>query len=45
LQRGGVEIRSRRDAESHIISIDDVVEVVRSRLAELKRGTERAGGE
>jgi prolyl-tRNA synthetase len=44
LQRGGVEIRSRRDAESHIISIDDVVEVVRSRLADLKRGTERAGG-
>jgi prolyl-tRNA synthetase len=44
LQRGGVEIRSRRDAESRIISMDDVVEVVRSSLADLKRSTERTVG-
>jgi prolyl-tRNA synthetase len=44
LQRGGVEIKARGDAESHIVPIDDVVEVVQSKLAELKRTTERAVG-
>ena len=28
LQRGGVEIKARGDAESHVVPIDDVVEVV-----------------
>jgi prolyl-tRNA synthetase len=44
LQRGGVEIKTRGDAESHIVPIDDVVEVVRSKLADLERITERAVG-
>ena len=44
LQRGGVEIKVRGDAESHIVPIDDVVEVVRSKLADLERITERAVG-
>ncbi len=37
LQRGGVELKARSDAESHIVSIDDVDRVVRSKLAELER--------
>jgi prolyl-tRNA synthetase len=41
LERGGVEIKTRADAESHIIPIDDVVEVVRSKLADLQRIPER----
>ena len=44
LQRGGVEIRARGDAESHIVPIDDVAEVVWSKLADLERITERAVG-
>jgi prolyl-tRNA synthetase len=44
LQRGGVEIKARGDAESHIVPIDDVVEVVRSKLADLERITEKAVG-
>jgi len=43
-QRGGVEIRTRGDAESHIVPIDDVVEVVRSKLTDLERITERGVG-
>jgi prolyl-tRNA synthetase len=37
LQRGGVETKARADAESRIVPIDDVVEVVRSKLADLQR--------
>jgi prolyl-tRNA synthetase len=44
LQRGGVEIKTRGDAESHIVPIDDVVEVVWSKLADLERITERTVG-
>ena len=44
LQRGGVEIKARGEAESHIVPIDDVVEKVRSRLADLERITEGAAG-
>ena len=44
LQRGGVEIKARGDAESRVVPIDDVVEVVRSKLADLERITERAVG-
>jgi prolyl-tRNA synthetase len=42
LQRGGVEIKARGDTESYIVPIDDVVEVVRGKLADLERGAERA---
>jgi prolyl-tRNA synthetase len=44
LQRGGVEIKARDNGESDILPIDEAVEVVRSKLADLKRGTERAAG-
>ncbi len=44
LQRGGVEIKARAETASHIVPIDDVVEKVRSRLADLERITERAVG-
>jgi len=44
LQRGGVEIKARDDGESDILPIDEVVEVVRSKLADLERGTERTAG-
>jgi prolyl-tRNA synthetase len=44
LQRGGVEIKARGEAESHIVPIDDVIETVRGKLAELERVTERAVG-
>jgi prolyl-tRNA synthetase len=37
LQRGGVEVKVRGDAESHIIPIDDVVHVVRNKLDDLGR--------
>jgi prolyl-tRNA synthetase len=36
LQRGGVEVKVRSDAESQIVSIDEVVEVVQSKIAELQ---------
>jgi prolyl-tRNA synthetase len=36
LQRGGAEVKVRGDAESHVISIDDVVQVVQSKIADLK---------
>jgi prolyl-tRNA synthetase len=42
LQRGGVEIKARGDTVSHIVPIDDVIEIVRSKLADLERSTERA---
>ena len=42
LQRGGVEIKARDDAESNIVPVEDVVEMVLSKLADLERGTERA---
>jgi prolyl-tRNA synthetase len=41
LQRGGVEIKARADTESHIVPVADVVEAVRSMLADLGRGAER----
>jgi prolyl-tRNA synthetase len=44
LQRGGVEIKARDNGKSDILPIDEAVEVVRSKLADLKRGTERAAG-
>jgi prolyl-tRNA synthetase len=44
LQRGGVEVKARDDAESRIVPVDDVVEAVRSKLADLKQGPERAVG-
>ncbi len=44
LQRGGVEMKVRGDAESHILPIDDVVQIVRSKIADLQRTTERAVG-
>jgi prolyl-tRNA synthetase len=44
LQRGGVEIKARGEAESHIVPIDEVVEIVRSKLADLERSTERVVG-
>ena len=44
LQRGGVEIKARDNGESDILPIDEVVEVVRSKLTDLERGTERAAG-
>jgi prolyl-tRNA synthetase len=44
LQRGGVEIKARGEAESHIVPIDDVVETVRSKLADLEQSTERSVG-
>ena len=44
LQRGGVEIKARDDGESDTLPIDEVVEVVRSKLADLERGTERTAG-
>src|ERR671921_573418 len=43
-QKGGVEIKARADTESHIVPIDDVIETVRGKLAELERVTERAVG-
>ena len=45
LQRGGVEIKARADTESYIVPVDDVVEAVRSMLADLGRGAERAASE
>ena len=42
LQKGGVEIKARADTENHIVPVDDVVEAVRSMLADLGRGAERA---
>jgi prolyl-tRNA synthetase len=44
LQRGGVEIKARGEAESHIVPIDDVVETVRGKLADLEQSTERSVG-
>jgi prolyl-tRNA synthetase len=44
LQRGGVEIKARGETESHIVPIDDVVEMVRSKLADLERITEGTVG-
>jgi prolyl-tRNA synthetase len=44
LQRGGVEIKARGEADSHIVPIDDVVQVARSKLADLESMTERAVG-
>jgi len=44
LQRGGVEIKARDNGESDILPIDEEVEVVRSKLADLERGTERTAG-
>jgi prolyl-tRNA synthetase len=44
LQRGGVEVKARDDAESRIVPVDDVVGAVRSKLADLKQGPERAVG-
>jgi prolyl-tRNA synthetase len=44
LQRGGVEVKARDDAESRIVPVDDVVGAVRSMLADLKQGPERAVG-
>jgi prolyl-tRNA synthetase len=44
LQRGGVEVKARDGAESRIVPVDDVVEAVRSMLADLKQGPERAVG-
>jgi prolyl-tRNA synthetase len=43
LQRGGVEIKARGETESHIVPID-VVEMVRSKLADLERITEGTVG-
>src|SRR5918998_3104033 len=40
LRRGGVEIKARADTESYIVPVDDVVETVRSTLADLERITE-----
>jgi prolyl-tRNA synthetase len=45
LQKGGVEIKARADTENHIVPVDDVVEAVRSMLADLGRGAERAATE
>jgi prolyl-tRNA synthetase len=44
LQKGGVKIKARGDAESDIVPVDDVVEIARSRLADLERITARAVG-
>jgi prolyl-tRNA synthetase len=44
LQRGGVEIKARDDAESRIVPVDDVVEAVRSKLADLERSAKWAVG-
>ena len=41
VQRGGVEVKVRGDAESHIVSIDEVAPVVPSMLADLVRGAGR----
>ena len=41
MQRGGVEVKVRGDAESHIVSIDEVAPVVQSKLADLERGAGR----
>ena len=41
MQRGGVEVKVRSNAESHIVSIDEVVPVVQSKLADLERGASR----
>ena len=45
LQKGGVEIKARADTENHIVPVDDVVGGVRSMLADLGRGAERAATE
>jgi hypothetical protein len=39
-----VEMKVRGDAESHILPIDDMVQIVRSKIADLQRTTERAVG-
>jgi hypothetical protein len=39
-----VEIKARGEAESHIVPIDDVVETVRGKLADLEQSTERSVG-
>jgi len=42
LQRGGVEIKARHDAETHIASTAEVIPVVQSLIADLERIPERA---
>ena len=44
LQHGGVELKVRSDAESHIVPTDDVVHIVQSKIADLERTIERAVG-
>jgi hypothetical protein len=39
-----VEIKARGDAESDIVPVDDVVEIARSKLADLERITARTVG-
>ena len=39
LQRGGVEIKGRSDNESEIVTTDEAVSVVRSKIADLERRT------
>jgi prolyl-tRNA synthetase len=36
LQRGGVEIKARSDAEGSIVSTDEVVSVVKGKIADLE---------
>ena len=44
LRRGGVEVKVRGDTESQIFSIDEVVEVVQSKIADLQRRLESDKG-
>ncbi len=42
--RGGVEIKARSEAESHIVSTEEVVSVVQEKIADLKRVLYKASG-
>ncbi len=42
LQKGGIEVKARRDAQTCMISIDEVVPAVRSMIADLERASGRA---
>ena len=42
--RGGVEIKGRSEAESHIVSTEEVVSIVQDKIADLKRVLYKSSG-
>jgi prolyl-tRNA synthetase len=41
LEKGGVEIKARNEAESHVVSTDEAVTAVQSKVTDLQEGLSR----